>query len=89
MDARGDHGLALPLGKPSARRPTPTCPVAPGRLRGGGRRPQAVSDPPLLRGLRHLRPGLRPHHGRLPLLQVGPGAGRERGRDSPHARLLS
>lgn len=58
----------------------PDLPCGPGRLLGGGRRAQALPEPPLLRGLRHLRPGLRPHHRRLPLLQVGPGAGRERGR---------
>ena len=38
----------------------PDPPCGPGRLLGGGRRAQALPEPPLLRGLRHLRPGLRP-----------------------------
>lgn len=54
-------------------RPAPTSLMDPGALCGGGCRAQALPDPPLLRGLRHLRPGLRPHHRCLPLLQVGAG----------------
>ena len=65
--------------------PALTCLMDPGRLRGGGRRAQALPDPPLLCGLRHLCPGLRLRHRCLPLLQVGPERERWAGGRGPTA----
>lgn len=91
----GEHRLALHLGrtlsvKVGTLRPAPACLVDPGRVRGGRRGTQALPDPRLLRGLCHLRSGLRPHHRRLPLLQVGPGGGQGKaGRENLHSGPLS
>lgn len=99
IDARGPPGgaqVALHLGrtlsvKMGTLRPAPACLVDPGRIRGGRRGTQALPDPRLLCGLCHLRSGLRPHHRRLPLLQVGPveGGQEKAGKENFHSGPLS